>query len=97
RLHPLSLHDALPISQPAAGNSLPEGQQSTMITDDLPSKSSRFILPLGNGRSALVKTDPKGAFSLEGELRHMDGFTPFRIHSGSRDRKSTRLNSSHVK
>src|SRR5690606_41548173 len=72
-LHPLSLHDALPILADPAGAQRHHPRRMR-----------------GSRRSA--------AFSRFDQLAHLQGDARTKLpHSGGIDRKSTRLNSSHVK
>src|SRR5690606_42084894 len=88
-LSPLSLHDALPISArttgAVAGASRLEGRR--------PRAEALCRHVRGRGRDG-------GAYRLHGRGRlrdHTARFSGERIVARSRDRKSTRLNSSHVK
>src|SRR5207244_13261579 len=85
----LSLHDALPILgvSPAARGRLARGQRASrpMVCLDGSRNQSRLSPPaLGRGRP-----------SARGRDARTPTFTPPENRGGRRDRKSTRLNSSH--
>src|SRR5690606_39595612 len=81
----LSLHDALPISVAALERS--RIARESAVTGAHGDRSARCLAIVG----AREDRNPEPP----GELLHLDAFEE--IHRPERDRKSTRLNSSHVK
>src|SRR5699024_12863774 len=77
----LSLHDALPISDPGGG------RRRQFVQPVLRSKDKGVVTTIGEHTG-----DERG----HGEVPDPDGSRPRAGRVGDRDRKSTRLNSSHV-
>src|SRR5207249_11306330 len=91
---PLSLHDALPISQLAFGAGVVDGDvQAAEVLDDMLDQAAHFGLMAHVGTQVLG-ADAKGA---QFGCQRLAGFVAAAGHNHARaDRKSTRLNSSHV-
>src|SRR5690606_40146629 len=97
RIYPLSLHDALPISTYSTAHY----RESTAATGSR-EESSRILSDLI--RSQAMKAERLGTTRFVGFARTRPSFTPRCSPARcpptppwSKDRKSTRLNSSHVK
>src|SRR5690606_41245357 len=87
----LPLHDALPISKPSA---------YTCTTAASPTRSSRYFRSAAAGTPLLAGTgDESGptTSTLPTAVQLRRGRATRARHAGRLDRKSTRLNSSHVK
>src|SRR5207249_11960043 len=90
-LHPLSLHDALPIwPPPLTLMRCPSAASSTIFARSEPAPGARLGKDHQRGRS---RQSP--AHAVGGVLEH-DARSREPVAQGVRDRKSTRLNSSHV-
>src|SRR5690606_40271795 len=90
-IYPLSLHDALPICQ--SSMSLALSKLRVMFHDPLLIKTPKGMVPTERARQLMPQ--------VEDILRSLDILLheqqPFDPASAQADRKSTRLNSSHVK
>src|SRR5690606_41233190 len=90
--HPLSLHDALPICGERTGRPAPTGGTGRPAKSAAPSgQRGRTTSPAGKdeGRKRSDTKPQKGRAKGKGNFN--------KGPHGRRDRKSTRLNSSHVK